>query len=149
MFTSSICEYSESFVWKSSSTDFQNRVTQNPGYRNLCRAHKNNAEQWKNIFIIFFKFKAWNAYPYTKTRYTFPVIGDRLNCEIETLFIDDAGTTENLFRLSSEERRNYSIGMCHVHIYFATKCCNSKGGFKLWKNRLRFMQYENEDNFGN
>ncbi|VDO03311.1 unnamed protein product [Rodentolepis nana] len=44
--------------------------------------------------------EAWNAYPYTKTRYKVPFM-EKFSLEIETMYLDDAGERENVFNLSS------------------------------------------------
>uniref|UniRef100_A0A914VVA9 DDHD domain-containing protein n=1 Tax=Plectus sambesii TaxID=2011161 RepID=A0A914VVA9_9BILA len=46
--------------------------------------------------------EAWNAYPYTKTRYSCPFM-DRFVVEVETRYFDDAGTRENVFGLNKAE----------------------------------------------
>ncbi|XP_022651080.1 protein retinal degeneration B-like isoform X1 [Varroa destructor] len=57
--------------------------------------------------------EAWNAYPYTKTRYTCPFV-DRFSLEIETKYFDDAGDKENVFELSGNEIRNRQIDLIDV-----------------------------------
>ncbi|XP_077996316.1 membrane-associated phosphatidylinositol transfer protein 2-like [Glandiceps talaboti] len=49
--------------------------------------------------------EAWNAYPYTKTRYTCPFV-EKFSLEIETKYLPDPGTTENTFDLSAAELRS-------------------------------------------
>ncbi|CAF1375393.1 unnamed protein product [Adineta steineri] len=46
--------------------------------------------------------EAWNAYPYTKTRYRCPFI-DRFVIEVETCYQADFGTQENIFNLKPQE----------------------------------------------
>ncbi|UJR15164.1 hypothetical protein I4U23_002127 [Adineta vaga] len=46
--------------------------------------------------------EAWNAYPYTKTRYRCPFI-DRFLIEVETCYQADFGTQENIFKLKPQE----------------------------------------------
>lgn len=53
--------------------------------------------------------EAWNAYPFTKTRYSCPGF-DKLSVDIETLYRDDTGTNENIFQLSKYELKNRIIG---------------------------------------
>lgn len=53
--------------------------------------------------------EAWNAYPYTKTRYTCPFV-QRFSLEIETLYCADAGHQDNVFGLSESELRNRIVG---------------------------------------
>jgi len=54
--------------------------------------------------------EAWNAYPYTKTRYTCPFV-QRFSLEIETYYCQDAGYQENIFKLSGSDMRNRVVGM--------------------------------------
>ncbi|KAM3722567.1 Protein retinal degeneration [Dirofilaria immitis] len=49
--------------------------------------------------------EAWNAYPYTKTRYSSPFL-DRFNIEVETKYYNDAGNQENVFELTGDELKN-------------------------------------------
>ncbi|XP_076344495.1 protein retinal degeneration B-like isoform X3 [Tachypleus tridentatus] len=49
--------------------------------------------------------EAWNAYPYTKTRYTCPFV-EKFYVEIETKYFNDAGHQENVFNLSSADARS-------------------------------------------
>ena len=46
--------------------------------------------------------EAWNAYPYTKTRYRCPFI-ERFVLEVETCYQADFGTQENIFNLKPQE----------------------------------------------
>ncbi|XP_069686277.1 protein retinal degeneration B isoform X6 [Periplaneta americana] len=49
--------------------------------------------------------EAWNAYPYTKTRYTCPFV-EKFSLEIETYYYADNGHQENVFGLSGSDLRN-------------------------------------------
>ncbi|WKX98484.1 hypothetical protein Q1695_013847 [Nippostrongylus brasiliensis] len=49
--------------------------------------------------------EAWNAYPYTKTRYSTPMM-DRFSLEVETIYFNDPGTQNNVFNLSAEELKS-------------------------------------------
>lgn len=49
--------------------------------------------------------EAWNAYPYTKTRYRCPFV-EKLYLEIETRYLNDAGEQDNVFNLTSSELKN-------------------------------------------
>ncbi|CAJ0579026.1 unnamed protein product, partial [Mesorhabditis spiculigera] len=49
--------------------------------------------------------EAWNAYPYTKTRYSSPMM-ERFSIEVETVYRNDAGKAENVFHLEKDELRN-------------------------------------------
>lgn len=54
--------------------------------------------------------KAWNNYPYTKTRYTCPFL-DKFFIDIETKYTDDDGRQENVFDLSAEDLNTRIVGM--------------------------------------
>nr|CAB3264903.1 membrane-associated phosphatidylinositol transfer protein 3 [Phallusia mammillata] len=49
--------------------------------------------------------EAWNAYPYTRTRYTCPFV-EKFSIDIETRYYDDAGHQNNVFNLSPTELRS-------------------------------------------
>ena len=53
--------------------------------------------------------EAWNAYPYTKTRYTCPFV-EKFFIEIETKYFDDCGCRENVFELNNSELRSLVVG---------------------------------------
>lgn len=53
--------------------------------------------------------EAWNAYPYTKTRYTCPFV-EKFSLEIETYYFPDDGHQENVFKLSGNDLRNRAVG---------------------------------------
>lgn len=53
--------------------------------------------------------EAWNAYPYTKTRYRVPFM-EKFSLEIETRYLDDAGESENVFDMSSAELNTRIVG---------------------------------------
>ncbi|XP_061306908.1 membrane-associated phosphatidylinositol transfer protein 1 isoform X2 [Pezoporus flaviventris] len=48
--------------------------------------------------------ESWNAYPYTRTRYTCPFV-EKFSIEIETYYRQDAGQQPNVFNLSAAEKR--------------------------------------------
>ncbi|OXB63195.1 UNVERIFIED_CONTAM: hypothetical protein H355_013960 [Colinus virginianus] len=48
--------------------------------------------------------ESWNAYPYTRTRYTCPFV-EKFSIEIETYYRPDAGQQANIFNLSAAEKR--------------------------------------------
>uniref|UniRef100_A0A8C3VHH0 Phosphatidylinositol transfer protein membrane associated 1 n=1 Tax=Catharus ustulatus TaxID=91951 RepID=A0A8C3VHH0_CATUS len=48
--------------------------------------------------------ESWNAYPYTRTRYTCPFV-EKFSIEIETYYRPDAGQQTNIFNLSAVEKR--------------------------------------------
>lgn len=53
--------------------------------------------------------EAWNAYPYTKTRYTCPFV-EKFSLEIETYYFPDNGHQDNVFKLSGSDLRNRIVG---------------------------------------
>lgn len=53
--------------------------------------------------------EAWNAYPYTKTRYRCPFI-ERFILEVETCYQADFGTQENIFNLKPQELDQRVVG---------------------------------------
>lgn len=57
--------------------------------------------------------EAWNAYPYTKTRFTCPFV-ERFSIEVETFYHDDGGHQENVFALAPAELKQREIGECPV-----------------------------------
>ncbi|XP_071529993.1 protein retinal degeneration B isoform X3 [Panulirus ornatus] len=57
--------------------------------------------------------EAWNAYPYTKTRFTCPFV-EKFSIEVETYYFDDAGHQENVFNLSKSEMKQREIDLIDV-----------------------------------
>ncbi|XP_043281556.1 protein retinal degeneration B isoform X2 [Venturia canescens] len=57
--------------------------------------------------------EAWNAYPYTKTRYTCPFV-EKFSVEIETFYFPDNGHQENVFKLSGSDLRNRIVDVIDV-----------------------------------
>ncbi|POI18836.1 hypothetical protein CIB84_017420, partial [Bambusicola thoracicus] len=55
--------------------------------------------------------ESWNAYPYTRTRYTCPFV-EKFSIEIETYYRPDAGQQTNIFNLSAAEKRQRILGAC-------------------------------------
>lgn len=53
--------------------------------------------------------EAWNAYPYTRTRYTCPFV-EKFSLDIETYYFPDNGYQENVFKLTGSELRNREVG---------------------------------------
>ncbi|KAK2100037.1 Membrane-associated phosphatidylinositol transfer protein 1 [Saguinus oedipus] len=53
--------------------------------------------------------ESWNAYPYTRTRYTCPFV-EKFSIEIETYYLPDGGQQPNVFNLSGAERRQRILG---------------------------------------
>ncbi|XP_054155190.1 protein retinal degeneration B-like isoform X2 [Oppia nitens] len=57
--------------------------------------------------------EAWNAYPYTKTRYTCPFV-EKFFIEIETKYYNDCGNQENVFELSNSEVRSRVVDVIDI-----------------------------------
>uniref|UniRef100_A0A0N5AWW5 DDHD domain-containing protein n=1 Tax=Syphacia muris TaxID=451379 RepID=A0A0N5AWW5_9BILA len=57
--------------------------------------------------------EAWNAYPYTKTKYHCPAF-NRITLEIETKYFNDAGRQSNVFNLSGEELDNRIVDVVDI-----------------------------------
>ena len=68
----------------------------------------------KSAFIV--EEKAWNAYPYTRTRYTCPFI-EKFSLDIETVYREDCGDIENVFKLSKSELNERAVGK----LYYAAQ----------------------------
>ncbi|XP_061763808.1 membrane-associated phosphatidylinositol transfer protein 2-like isoform X2 [Nerophis ophidion] len=52
--------------------------------------------------------ESWNAYPYTRTRYTCPFV-EKFSIDIETYYMPDTGNQLDVFNLSSAERRQRTV----------------------------------------
>ncbi|XP_014485233.1 PREDICTED: protein retinal degeneration B isoform X5 [Dinoponera quadriceps] len=59
------------------------------------------------------KEEAWNAYPYTKTRYTCPFV-EKLSVEVETYYFPDNGHQDNVFQLSGSDYRNRIVDVIDI-----------------------------------
>ncbi|XP_053678781.1 protein retinal degeneration B [Anopheles nili] len=57
--------------------------------------------------------EAWNAYPYTKTRYTCPFV-EKFSLEIETYYFPDKGHQDNVFKLSGADMRNRIVDLIDI-----------------------------------
>ncbi|XP_059092969.1 protein retinal degeneration B-like isoform X1 [Tigriopus californicus] len=57
--------------------------------------------------------QAWNAYPYTKTKFTCPFV-EKFSLEIETYYTPDGGHLENVFNLTDSEKRNRVVDLIDV-----------------------------------
>ncbi|XP_058805045.1 protein retinal degeneration B isoform X2 [Phymastichus coffea] len=62
---------------------------------------------------LMVKEEAWNAYPYTKTRYTCPFV-EKFSVEIETYYFPDNGYQENVFKLSGSDLRNRVVDVIDI-----------------------------------
>ncbi|XP_054612389.1 membrane-associated phosphatidylinositol transfer protein 2 [Dunckerocampus dactyliophorus] len=52
--------------------------------------------------------ESWNAYPYTRTRYTCPFV-EKFSIDIETYYMPDTGNQVDIFNLSSAEKRQRTV----------------------------------------
>ncbi|XP_023032873.1 protein retinal degeneration B isoform X2 [Drosophila willistoni] len=57
--------------------------------------------------------EAWNAYPYTRTRYTCPFV-EKFSLDIETYYYPDNGFQENVFQLSGSDLRNRIVDVIDI-----------------------------------
>ncbi|KAK7086800.1 Membrane-associated phosphatidylinositol transfer protein 2, partial [Halocaridina rubra] len=57
--------------------------------------------------------EAWNAYPYTKTRFTCPFV-EKFSIEVETCYYNDGGHQENVFNLSKSEMKQREVDLIDV-----------------------------------
>jgi len=53
--------------------------------------------------------ECWDCYPYVKTRITSPFLGDRFFLQLETIHLQDAGTTENALNLPTDHLKKRSV----------------------------------------
>lgn len=53
--------------------------------------------------------EAWNAYPYTKTRFTCPFV-EKFSIEVETYYHNDGGHQDNVFKLSKSDMKQREVG---------------------------------------
>jgi len=58
--------------------------------------------------------KAWNAYPYCKTSYSVPFLGDRFSITVTTKYIQDAGTSNNVFNHTEAELKDRTIDVVDI-----------------------------------
>ncbi|WAR03801.1 PITM1-like protein [Mya arenaria] len=57
--------------------------------------------------------EAWNAYPYTKTRYKCPFV-EKFVLEVETHYLNDGGERDNMFNLSKTEQKDRTIDFIDI-----------------------------------
>jgi len=69
--------------------------------------------EWVKYFIpasvLQVDEKAWNAYPYCKTVYSIPFLGDRFHIMVTTKYLPDNGSNENAFGRTEEELKNRTV----------------------------------------
>jgi len=58
--------------------------------------------------------KAWNAYPYCKTVYSVPFLGDRFSLSVTTKYLPDGGTSENAMGKTAAELKDRIIDMVDI-----------------------------------
>jgi len=61
--------------------------------------------------------EAWNAYPYTRTRYTCPFV-EKFSLDIETYYYPDNGYQDNVFQLSGSDLRNRIVGQSEKYMIY-------------------------------
>ncbi|XP_028400349.1 protein retinal degeneration B-like isoform X2 [Dendronephthya gigantea] len=54
--------------------------------------------------------EAWNAYPYTKMKTTCPFV-EKFYVDVETKYLPDGGSTENVFNLSAAQLSNQTVDL--------------------------------------
>uniref|UniRef100_H3A2P8 Phosphatidylinositol transfer protein membrane associated 1 n=1 Tax=Latimeria chalumnae TaxID=7897 RepID=H3A2P8_LATCH len=57
--------------------------------------------------------ESWNAYPYTRTRYTCPFV-EKFSIDIETYYKPDSGEQANVFNLTSAEKRQRIVDIIDI-----------------------------------
>ncbi|XP_076054532.1 retinal degeneration B isoform X3 [Oratosquilla oratoria] len=57
--------------------------------------------------------EAWNAYPYTKTRFTCPFV-EKFSIEVETYYFNDGGHQDNVFSLSKSDLKQREVDLIDV-----------------------------------
>ncbi|XP_047553552.1 membrane-associated phosphatidylinositol transfer protein 2 isoform X6 [Lutra lutra] len=57
--------------------------------------------------------ESWNAYPYTRTRFTCPFV-EKFSIDIETFYKTDAGENPNVFSLSAVEKNQLTIDFIDI-----------------------------------
>ena len=76
---------------------------------------------------------SWNAYPYTKTQFSVSTF-EKFSMSIETRFLPDAGTTENVFGLTDQKIKDYDLKNNTDHIDMCAEKAadyNERGYFEL------------------
>jgi len=58
--------------------------------------------------------KAWNAYPYCKTVYSAPFLGDRFSITIVTRYIADDGTNPNALDLTEQQLKEREVDIIDI-----------------------------------
>lgn len=102
-------------------------------------------------FVVFCEFEgllpksaltveeeAWNAYPYTKTRYTCPFV-EKFSLEIETYYFPDDGHQDNVFKLDGSDLRNRIVGMYSIRFIAASMGCEA--GSRAMALTHRFLSF--------
>ncbi|BHF66777.1 Membrane-associated phosphatidylinositol transfer protein 2 [Sparganum proliferum] len=57
--------------------------------------------------------EAWNAYPYTKTRYRVPFM-EKFTLELETKYLDDGGDRDDVFELTPDEKNERIVDFIDI-----------------------------------
>ncbi|XP_054057491.1 membrane-associated phosphatidylinositol transfer protein 1 isoform X1 [Rissa tridactyla] len=89
--------------------------------------------------------ESWNAYPYTRTRYTCPFV-EKFSIEIETYYRPDAGQQTNVFNLNAAEKRQRILVLS-----FLVPACSPlrvpvpcSGSCPMWSGTALFSQLLSE-----
>nr|CAD2140046.1 unnamed protein product [Meloidogyne enterolobii] len=93
--------------------------------------------------------ESWNSYPYTRTRYSCPLIS-HFSVEVETKYLNDSGNSENVFNLSQDELKNRVIDVIDFvrdpissHDYLAEEDPKIFKSFKTGRGPLNECWIEN------
>jgi len=69
---------------------------------------------WIPATVLQVDEKAWNAYPYCKTIYTIPFMGERFSITVTTKYLPDGGTTENAMGKTEAELKNRIVDIVDI-----------------------------------
>lgn len=58
--------------------------------------------------------KAWNAYPYCRTVYTCPFLGDRFNISVTTRYLADSGDQKNALGLTEQQLKEREVDIIDI-----------------------------------
>jgi len=58
--------------------------------------------------------KAWNAYPFCRTVYTCPFLGDRFSISVTTRYAPDAGTQNNALELTDQQLKEREVDIVDI-----------------------------------
>lgn len=58
--------------------------------------------------------KAWNAYPYCRTEYSIPYLGDRFKLSVTTRYLPDSGSSENANNLNAQQLKERVVDLVDI-----------------------------------